>query len=141
MLEQALAGPDAREDDRFHGHRTIGANARIRGRLERACVWKICAIVSAARFLARRGGACDRAAYRHQVFEIQPVVPREIERALRGAETGAIEVGVERIELALRARERAGVPQDADTLPHRVGEPLAQRLQIAWRQVERPLAA
>ena len=102
---------------------------------------EVCAIVRAKRFLPRSGRLGNCPAYRHQVPQIQPVVPAQVERARRIAHASARELGIERLELGKLLRETARVAQDADALPHRVVEALAQRLQIAGGHRKRPLAS
>ena len=85
ILEQALPRPHATEDHRLHREFEPLADepdARKARSLERPRFRMIGAKVSAARVLAGERGSRDRAADRHQAFQIDPVMPGQIESAI-----------------------------------------------------------
>ena len=81
MLEERLSRTHAREGDRLHGDCAIGLDARKGGRFQGARVGKVVAVVRTARILARERRLGDDPTDGNQAFEIQPVVPAEIEGA------------------------------------------------------------
>src|SRR5712691_8135501 len=95
----------------------------------------------AARVAARERRGGDDAAHRREALEVQPVVPGEVEAAVRIAERAGTQLGFNGVQIIQCRFESGSVAHDADLLPHDVVELLAQRLEIAPRAgFERPLA-
>ena len=102
---------------------------------------EVLAEMGAAGFGAGQRRRRDRLADRDQAVEVEPVLPRQIERRRLAAKARAGERAAEFVERRDRALQTASIADDADVLPHQIVKPLAQVIEVAGGSRKRPAGA
>src|SRR6185503_10402054 len=132
--EQGLAWLDDGEAHRLVGDVEAAALlARHReGRGgEIALAGKVLAIVGAAAVLALERRNRDHLGDLHQAAQVEPIVPREVEGAITIRQADAEQIALDRLDLPQAALQTRSVAKNADVVPHRVHQLLAQRIDVA----------
>src|SRR4030095_8266377 len=136
---ERLTGAHTDEDYTFRANLCVSivhANDGVSRSIEGGGMWMVsaemCAAAVEARFCRGRNGPADE----NQILEMEPIYPGEVVAAVGASDTTCRDLARKILKNPMAARETLCASNDADIVPHHVGEFLAQRIEIARRLAE-----